>query len=144
MRNAKGANQVLAASRALNAQLDLIMEPVQAKMNTLDPLDAAIVCAYYKFHVKGMGGKHAQVFEGEMGTLAGEVDLILPVGPLGCSYGIKIYSADRSTFVYSQPFDITHITMGGFVPDSAQQLSQIIVHHGLIISESDIISVHAK
>jgi hypothetical protein len=144
MRNAKGANQVLGASRALNAQLDLIMAPVQAKMNTLNPIDAAIVCAYYKFHVKGMGGKHEQVFEGETGTQAGEVDLILPVGPVGCAYGIKIYNLDRTSFVYTEPTDITHLTLGGFVPGSAQQLSVVIVSHGKFVSESQIISVRAK
>jgi len=144
MQRAKGANMILAAWRALKAQLDLIMAPVQAKMNTLDPLDAAIVCQYYNFHVKGMGGSHAQVFEGEPGTLAGEIDLILPVGPKGCSYGIKIYNADRTSFLWTQPFDITHLTLGGFVSGSLQQLSVVIVHHGVILSESDIISVRAK
>src|ERR1035437_5346948 len=133
MRNAKGANQVLAASRALNKQLDLIMAPIQAKMNTLDPIDAAIVCAYYKFHVKGMGGSHAQVFEGETGTQAGEVDLILPVGPVGCAYGIKIYNLDRTSFVYTEPTDITHLTLGGFVSGSLQQLSVVIVSHGKFV-----------
>ena len=144
MRNAKGANQVVGASRALNAQLDLIMEPVQAKMNTLNPIDAAIVCAYYKFHVKGIGGGHAQVFEGEEGTLAGEIDLLFPVGPGECSYTVKIYNLDRTSFVYYLGTDLAHQTIPGFVSGSLQQVSVTIVHHGVVVSESQIISVRAK
>jgi hypothetical protein len=144
MQKAKGANQILAAWRALKAQLDLIKAPVQVFMNTLDPIDAAIVCAYYKFHVQGMGGGHAQIFEGEEGTLAGEIDLLFPVGPGECSYTVKIYSADRSTFDYYLGTDLAHQTIPGFVSGSLQQVSVTIVHHGEVVSESDIISVRAK
>ena len=144
MRAAKGANQVIAAWRNLKAQLDEIMDLVQKYMNTQDSTQAAIVCAYYKFKVKGMGGKSDQVFGGEPGTHAGEIDILFPVGPQGCSYNVKIYNLDRTSFVWNIGTDLAHQTIGGFVSGSLQQISVTIVSHGEVGEESQIIDVRAK
>jgi len=68
----------------------------------------------------------------------------LLAGPKGCSYEIKIYNLDRTSFVWTQPTDFAHLTLSGFVSGSLQQVSVTIVSHEVVSTESQIISVRAK
>ena len=143
MRDAVGANQVIKAWNDLNKQLKKIMALVQAAMDEDITDSAAIICEYYEFHVIGKGGSHEQVLSGEPGTAAGEIDLLFPVLK-GCSYTAKLYSADRTTFVYALGTDVAHQTIGGLVSGSMQAVSVIRVLHGVVQEESQIIEVRVK
>ncbi len=143
MRKAKGANQVIKAWNDLNGQLKKIMILVQACMDADLTDSAAIICEYYAFHVIGKGGAHSQVFSGEPGTAAGEIDLLLP-SLKGCSYGIRLYNAARTSFVWTQPTDVAHATIGGLVSGSLQAVSVTHVLHGEAQEESQIIEVRVK
>jgi hypothetical protein len=144
MRAAKGANEIDKAWGDLNKQLKKIMAVVQTTMDDDVTDSAAIICEYYEFHVKGKGGDHTQVFSGEPGVAAGEIDLVLPKGADGSVYDIKLWSADRTTFTRAQPSDITHATVGGLVSGSLQNVSVAEIRHGKLVRESQIIAVRVK
>jgi len=144
MRKAKGANAVIKAWNDLNRQLKKILVLVQACMDDDLTDSAAIICEYHAFHVIGKGGKIAQVFEGEPGTEIGEIDLILPTGPQGCAYAIKLYNSARTSFAYTRATDVAHATIGGLVSGSMQAVSVTIVIHGEALDESQIIDVRVK
>ena len=144
MRKAKGANQVIKAWNDLNGQLNKIKAVVQLCMDEDITDSAAIICEYYAFHVIGKGGRTINVFSGEPGTEVGTIDLILPVGPDGCAYSIKLYNAARTSFAYAQATDVAHATIGGLVPGSNQAVSVTHVIHGVAQDESQIIMVSVK
>ena len=101
------------------------------------------IAASGKFHIRGKGGSVAQVFSGESGTAAGEIDFIFPVLD-GCVYIIKLYNAARTSWVYAEATDISTTTIGGLVSGSMQNVSVTHKIHGVMQTESQIIEVRVK
>jgi hypothetical protein len=143
LRAAVGEAQVDYAWDQLNTPLKLLMRIIQDAMDANKP-QSLIICVHYGYHAKGRGGKSAQVFGGESGAIVGSIDLTFPVGPPGCCYGVKFWSADRTTFSWSQPTDIGHGHFDGLVSGAMQNVSVVEVAHGVFIRESQIIQVRAK
>lgn len=143
LRAAVGVAQVDYAWDQLNAPLKLLMRIIQDAMDANKP-QSLIICVHYGYHAKGRGGKSAQIFGGESGAIVGSIDLTFPVGPQGCCYGVKFWSADRTTFSWTQPTDIGHGHYDGLVSGAMQNVSVVEVYHGVFVRESQIIQVRAK
>ena len=143
VRDAKTEAEAVLAWYNLNKGLKKIMSPVQDYMDLHHDL-SVVVCEHYGFHVRGKGGNHEQVFSGESGVSTGEIDLILPKGPDGSAYDLKLWNADRTAFTRAQPTDVTHVTVAGLVSGAMQNVSVAEIRHGVKVRESDIIAVRVK
>ena len=143
MRAAKGQAQVDYAWNQLNAALKLLMRIVQDYMDS-HYAQSVLIAVHYGYHPKGKGGRHANVFQGAPGAVAGTIDMDFPTGQQGCCYDIRLYNDARTIFTRALPSDLAHAIIGGFVSGSLQNISVTQILHGVEQEESQIIAVRAK
>ena len=132
------------AWNALHAFLLLILRDFQDYAD-LHRIDAITALQSAGFHIKEMGGTHAQIFEGFTGEVAGTIELFCPVGSSdGSVHGWKLYSADHTTWAWTKPTGVAHNIMSGLVSGSLANVSHTEIVGEVEQEESQIIAVRVK